>query len=274
VFHCGSSNARAFCAPFDDEDDISDNEMRQNVPSENMKATFSDLDDSFIALNDDGTYEVSVDLSRLMTSLPCVNISYRIYNTWLGDDSSYVGNTKCSYIVGKVYDPTVSCLDNSDSEFCNGTILCNDTSYSYNCSSMNDRYYCSPSDLSGKYGNLETRGTIDTFSFKGTDELMIPLFLTEGKSVVLECSDYSTKIACAKFTTESTSSSIKASSKSSKLTSSTSTNIILIVVLVLFGAAIFSLCGYFYFNKRLAQMLQGSIDETTPLKSKSTSTVV
>jgi len=251
VFHCGDTKKRAFCAPFDTQGDTSNASLSQT--SSSMTATFEELENSYIELKNDGSYNIDIDLSNIQ-NLTCQNISYRIYNSWTGSDSSYVGNASCAAVVGEVYDPTVSCLTGSDSQFCNNSKLCNDPSYVYNCSASNDRYYCSPSDLSGKYGNLATNQTVLKFVISGKDELMIPMNKIEQKSIVLECSDYSTKIACAKL--------IEISSSKSELST---TDIVLIVVFSVVGLVVVLLGAYYFLRKRDSFSNQ---EERTPLNAK------
>jgi len=221
VFHCGKSGERAFCAPFNTEGDTSNFSITQS--SQSMKASFGgNLQDSYIQLKDDGSYDINIDFSKIVINSICINtIAYRIYDSWNGSESAYIGNENCSKIVGKVYDPTVSCLSGSNSQFCENTYRCNDTSYTYNCSAEYDRYDCSPSDLSGKYGILKIRNSTVKFSKTGTDELMIPMNLIVNKSIVLECAD-SFKIACAQL--------IETSSSNSSANQLSKTDIILIVV--------------------------------------------
>jgi len=202
VFHCTTSGSpRAFCAAFDDSDDVSENVIEQSSES---AIAFLDVlsEDSYVFFDKNGTYEMDLDFSNI--SLTCSNLSYYIYDSWHTysnvSNYSYLGSA-CSDYVGAVYDPTASCLLDSDSSFCNDGHLCSHQSYEYFCNSTSERYKCSPSDLSGKYGYLN----IDEYdnqiiSITGYDELMMPLNLIEqSKSIVFQCADSYDMIACAEF---------------------------------------------------------------------------
>merc|ERR1712130_900374 len=85
--------------------------------------------------------------------------------------------------VGDFWDPTHQCPDFSGSEFCNGTLLCGDDGYSYDCDYENDRYSCAPGDFSGKFGSI-------------TDEMV-------GMMFVVYCGDNTegiTYVTCATIT--------------------------------------------------------------------------
>ncbi|ETO19749.1 hypothetical protein RFI_17481 [Reticulomyxa filosa] len=242
VFHCGQSNDRAFCAPFNTSSytaatsSISQTEKKRVVGvgkeealnkiwsdskmlhsiytiyiykvDSNVKASFEKLSKgSKIELNADGTYKVQLNLTSIKSSINCESVIYRIYNSWndTNKETSYIGNEKCSRVVGRVYDPTATCLPNSDSKFCHHSpFLCNDTTYVYQCNSTANRYSCSPSDLSGKYGALHTLNLSRLyFSLNGVDDVMVPLNLLHypnSKSIVLECASNNSILACAKLT--------------------------------------------------------------------------
>jgi len=103
--------------------------------------------------------------------------------------------------VGNVYDPTRSCFsNNSDSEYCYDEKLCNSTSYDYSCDPVNNLYSCSPSDLSTRWNGVITNNN-STFSISGVDRLLMPLELMIGKSIVIECQNDYTPVACAEITT-------------------------------------------------------------------------
>jgi hypothetical protein len=135
--------------------------------------------------------------------LDCTTINYFIYDSWKSSYSSLLGSY-CSNAVGKVFDPTASCVGNSDSKFCFNGHRCSDPNYVYSCNFYDQPYNCSPSDLSGKYGSIEV-GSDYQVSITGYDSLMIPLNLIKNtKSVALQCADTGEMIACAKFTALST----------------------------------------------------------------------
>jgi len=201
VFHCANNDARAFCAGFDNESDSSINVLDQpsTTADESYLASIFYHDSNptgYLAFWKNGNYSGGFNFKNFDTT--CTSYIYRIYDSWTSSSSSLIGDSSCSAAVGSVYDPTVSCLYGSDSPFCNYTnyYLCDDTTYSYSCTSSS-RYSCSPSDLSGKYGAITT--SKDIYTFSGSDALLPPFNLIEGKSIVLECSDYSAKVACAKI---------------------------------------------------------------------------
>lgn len=82
VFHCNdASSTRAFCAPFEDTSDNSDSTTGRDTQtsSSSMKATFDELEDSYVLLNNDNTYDIQIDISNLDIPSNCGNIVYRVY---------------------------------------------------------------------------------------------------------------------------------------------------------------------------------------------------
>jgi hypothetical protein len=202
VFHCSTAgDPRAFCSVFQDNGvSTSTNVIQQ--PAQSVIANFNSLSsDSYILLHNNGTYNINLNVHNISS---CSNMTYRIFDSWnaysSNANSSFLGSA-CGDVVGSAYDFTARCLPNTDSQFCFSNKLCNDTAYKYSCSSLAQRYNCSPSDLSGKYGTINTNNAQSkTISIKGYDPLMIDLSKLNGtKSVVLQCSGSSSIVACAKF---------------------------------------------------------------------------
>ena len=220
VFRCNTGD-RVFCAPFVEyEDSITEEEIasypRKTVQNDTYSqiAVFdtgdsdnTDDDDdssfqSYILLTYYGKYEIVIDLASLTIPGNCGNeILYRIYDTW---DS----NSNCADEIGNFYDPTITCVENSDMDakgYCTGSYLCNDDEYEYDCDYSGDvenRFQCAPGDLSGKYGSIDISSSSNFFlNMSGYDPLMIAIEQLEGKSVALLCGDDRSMIlACAGFT--------------------------------------------------------------------------
>ena len=79
----------------------------------------------------------------------------------------------------------------------------------YSCNSSDylngiNRYDCSPSDLSSKYGSIKLLGNPDAenylnYDIEYNDDLMITHQELEGKSIVLQCKNSYKKVACGKL---------------------------------------------------------------------------
>jgi len=206
VFHCANSGARAFCAPFDTTGDSSETDISQTTTASSVGDNivgavvwypipmFGEFPVTVVGFLANGTAAGFM----LEISSACVNYIYRIYDSWETKNASLIGNNECKAVVGNVWDPTVSCLHGSDSKFCDypDYHLCNDTSYSYSCN-VKDRYSCAPGDLSGKYGVATFENS--TFAFFTDDTVLPPLDMIVGKSLVIECDDFSEIIACAEI---------------------------------------------------------------------------
>jgi len=203
VFHCANTDKRAFCAPFQmTTNNDASNAMNQTdtLSEDYLAAVFlnQDVVAGYFSFWADGSYEGGFNTYNLDQTCSAGYV-YRIYDSWNSNKLSYVGNSTCKTVAGSVWDPTVTCLHGSDSEFCaySNYALCNSASYSYSCNSTY-RYSCSPSDLSGKYGAVGSNYNV--FSISGRDDLFPPFSYINGKSLVLECADYSQIVACAKIT--------------------------------------------------------------------------
>jgi len=237
VFHCNTPSAqRVFCAPFvsttnsntnitinssislmqsglnllDTIFNISSSNSTQVIQSTNLNYVTAYFDSgifncSYINFYKNGSFEASFDLNLNATNASCSGYVYRIYDSW--KDSLYTsltGNNCSSNVVGNVYDPTRTCFSNSsDSEYCYDEKLCNSTSYTYSCNPSNNLYGCSPSDLSGRWNGVITNNN-STYSISGVDRLLMPLELMIGKSIVIECENNYTPVACAQITTLTT----------------------------------------------------------------------
>jgi len=106
----------------------------------------------------------------------------------------------CSDVIGSFYDPTHQCMDFSGSEFCNGSLLCGDNDYSYDCDFENDRYSCAPGDFSGKMGTITDLTTPFWYNSNGTDLLLPPLASMDGMVFAVYCGDNDSgfkPLACA-----------------------------------------------------------------------------
>jgi len=198
VFHCANTDDRAFCAKFDTSNETIEVVIDQTAKHDYLAAIFKDDNwvAGYFAAKASGDYDVGFNLYTLGGA--CHNYTYRIYDSWSSSETSLVGNSSCHAAVGSVWDPTVSCLHGSDSKFCAYTDyhICDDGNSSYSCDSEH-RFSCAPSDLAGKYGKIGTRYGIHKFN--GTDDLFPPLDKIYGKSLVLECGDYSSIVACAEI---------------------------------------------------------------------------
>jgi len=201
VFHCGSSNERAFCSVFKPHHESMDLYANNQPSNINVVAKLTSLSsDSQIKLYANGQYEINLDFNNIINNISCNEIIYRIYNSWIDSNSSSLsGNDSCSSNVGQVWDPTLTCLYGSESSYCVDDELCGDSNYTYYCDYEYERYYCSPSDLSGKYGIIRLSWFTSYISLTGIDHLLPPTDQLLNKSIVIECGDYSQKIACASF---------------------------------------------------------------------------
>ena len=155
-------------------------------------------------MESNGDYEITFDISSITLPTDCGNnLMYRIYNGYTDMNSlSKTGSQSCSDVgIGNFYDPTVTCAPDSDAtDYCNSDgELCQDSSYSYACDVVNDRYLCAPGDLSGKYGLFDISSGATTFNTAGNDEIMIDLGLLDDKSAVLQCMNTLEVVACAQF---------------------------------------------------------------------------
>ena len=119
--------------------------------------------------------------------------------SWNPSDASLIvsyNGTECDQIVGNYYDAINSCeTDSTMNTFCN----CSD----YKCDSNDyfngkNRFECSPSDLSGKYGSTPYNGN-NSINSTFWDDLSISVDELDAKSLVLQCENTYDKIACAKF---------------------------------------------------------------------------
>ena len=145
---------------------------------------------TYVILANNGSYMVSIDTSSYTCS-GTQSLRYRIYEQF--DDEA----ESCSEAVGSLYDPTVSCAYDSNSEFCTNWHVCNDTDYEYSCDFENYPYLCAVSDLSGKYGEIEISGNTEMIS--GVDQIMVDLSLLTDKSLVIQCSDDYSILDCVAF---------------------------------------------------------------------------
>lgn len=204
VFHCNTAAAeRAFCAQFRvTSDENPNNNLKQIGSVPGVIADFSEVlqTPSTITMIEDGTYQVSLDVTKINVTCPILN--YRIYDTWTSDKPSLLGGSSCAPAIGDFYDPTKTCLPSSDEKYCITGKLCNSTSWTYSCNYNADPYMCSPSDLSGKWGPLNN--TLKMLEINGKDDLLPPLDKLVGKSIALLCQDDlvsidSTLIACAEL---------------------------------------------------------------------------
>ena len=130
------------------------------------------------------------------------NLVFRVYDAWTANNGMIVSynGTDCDNIVGNYYDPINSCESDSNSELVE-TGFCNCTDYSCNTSDYFNgvnRFGCSPSDLSGKYGALPIDLNF-SINITFTDDLSITNAELEGKSLVIQCQDSYEKVVCAKF---------------------------------------------------------------------------
>jgi len=200
VFHCASNDARAFCAPFESTTNGVETSMNQTTTESYLAAVFlnNDVVTGYFSFWADGAYAGGFNTYNFASTCSS-GYKYRIYDSWSSNQLSLVGNSACKNVVGSVWDPTVTCLHGSDSKFCQypNYDLCNFTSYSYSCD-PSSRYSCSPSDLSGKYGSISSQYQV--FFVSSTDDIFAPLSQINGKSLVVECADYSSIVACAKIT--------------------------------------------------------------------------
>lgn len=224
IFHCSTTgDPRAFCAPFELETTSSFNatQVVQDSSSNYAIADFSTINSSYLIMYKNGSYQASIYLSGNTTSM-CSNYTYRIYDSWNDSSHTALYGNNCTDVVGSVYDPTRSCFSiYSDDSYCYDGKLCNSSSYIYNCDPTNNLYECSPSDLSGSWNGIISNKS-STFTISGIDDLLIPLDLIIGKSIVIECQNASsfTPVACAKITNNG---SIPISTNATNSTSNTTT---------------------------------------------------
>lgn len=214
VFHCANTDARAFCATFSVEGETEVYEIEQNATAEAIlpDTTLGALIEISIGgliypgglflFYPNGT--VAVLLLQFFTGTgvgigKCSEYSYRIYDSWSVENASLITTEGCIAAAGNFYDPTISCMYDSESSYCKYDYrLCNDSSYSYSCNYTADRYSCAPGDLSGKYGIAKFKNY--TYIFSGEDDLLPPLDSLIGKSIGVECASSGELLACAGIT--------------------------------------------------------------------------
>eukprot|EP00486_Rosalina_sp_Unknown_P013070 CAMPEP_0201584980 /NCGR_PEP_ID=MMETSP0190_2-20130828/116986_1 /ASSEMBLY_ACC=CAM_ASM_000263 /TAXON_ID=37353 /ORGANISM="Rosalina sp." /LENGTH=429 /DNA_ID=CAMNT_0048030047 /DNA_START=40 /DNA_END=1329 /DNA_ORIENTATION=- len=197
VFHC-NDGTRAFCAPLLPSSEDSESTLPSQVNQKAVIAKFNTLsDDSEIILLPDGTISGTIDAEEyyseiLVTGTPgCETYEYSIFNAKSGgtlDEESSINGAECLDSIGSQYDPTRQCLPWSMDENCmNGTKLCGDPSYEYECIyATGYRYNCAPGDLSGKYGVLEPSALKQIDDDGAT--LLPPTDSLIGKIMVIHCS--------------------------------------------------------------------------------------
>ena len=214
VFHC-SSGARIFCALFEEDSSMTGEFATQTVTKDNVTATFDVFgDNNYVAFYPDGSVKMMLDASGVTASLPSVTqcasggYSIAIFNSYTDTTTTSMLGSSCGDIVGKVFDPTNSCYDYySDSPYCNNMKLCNDSSYSYSCTSG---FTCAPGDLSAtpRYQKFLPQAPIaETFTYLSVQANMpIPFSQLLDKSIVIYCPDNdgsrglgNSIIACAKL---------------------------------------------------------------------------
>ena len=200
AFRCYDTyHALAFCAPFETLSSV--NEYTSSLERLYQHETRSDFSSSgdasgYIYLSFFGNY-VIVLISNDIGQGDCGTALYH----HVFDDSN-CGDSDSDHI--HFYDPTVTCKQQSKTvnlEYCeymddnnsdtSERYRCDNNDYSYRrdyCTSYFSltcfyRWYCSPSDLSGKYGSVDISGSATFHSnYSGYYDSMISLQMSAGKS--------------------------------------------------------------------------------------------
>ena len=170
--------------------------IKKTGDNDDMVAYFGAVsDDAMVLLRTNGSLSIDVDLSNLEYGSCSSGLAVRIFEDWTHDSLDSTTDS-CSDYVGDLYDPTATCAPGSANEFCTDDLLCDEASYNYTCDFTNDPFNCAPGDLTGKFGLIATDsdGTL-----LGYDPIMVDLSLLGGKSIVIQCADDWSMLACAKI---------------------------------------------------------------------------
>jgi len=215
VFHCANNGDRAFCAKFgephsDDEHDydyVRQPNQRFNALGMQFKWDESDQVSSYVQFNRYGDIHVNISSTIPTPGALCEDYAITIWNEWTDNEITYsTNNAVCLDMLETQYDPTHQCFGIwSDSEYCQNGILCEDPGYQYSCDSTNynnNRYGCSPSDISGKVSTYNPSTTLSSViaGVPGGSTVIPPMNTLIGKSIAIHCPNTKEFLVCGKIT--------------------------------------------------------------------------